>query len=66
MIVCACILNDLQNPHQNLPESWIKIVPESMIRSHIASLHFMAFQNFVKMLYEMTTHEYLPLQSRCV
>lgn len=63
MIVCACILNDLQNPHQNLPESWIKIVPESMIRSHIASLHFMAFQNFVKMLYEMTTHEYLPLQS---
>lgn len=23
----------------------------------------MAFQNFVKMLYEMTTHEYLPLQS---
>ncbi len=62
-IVCACILNDLQNPNQTLPKSWTKIVPESMIRSHIASLHFMAFQNFVKMLYEMICHEYLPLQS---
>lgn len=62
MIVCSCILNDLQNSQQLLPDSWTQIIPESMIRSHIASLHLMTFQSFIKMLYEICTHQYLSLQ----
>lgn len=62
MIVCSCILNDLQNPQQQLPDNWTKIIPESIIRSHIASLHLMTFQNFIKMLYEICTHQYISPQ----
>lgn len=61
IIVCACILNDLENPHQELPHEWTKYIPESIIRSHIASLHLMNFQNFIKLIYEMATHHYLDV-----
>lgn len=58
-IVSSCILNDIENNENSLPETWTKIVPEHLIRSHIASIHIMTFQNFVKMVYEIVTHQTL-------
>ncbi|WP_028044075.1 helix-turn-helix domain-containing protein [Candidatus Stoquefichus massiliensis] len=59
--ITACILNDIENTDQCLPESWTQIIPEHLIRSHIANLHFMSFQNHVKMIYEIVTHQVLSL-----
>ncbi|MEG0366841.1 MAG: AraC family transcriptional regulator, partial [Coprobacillus sp.] len=58
-IIIGCILNNLE---QSLPTSWTDIVPEHFIRSHVACIHLVTFQNFVKMIYEIVTHQTLSTQ----
>lgn len=61
ILVTACILNDIENTDQSLPKAWTQIIPEHLIRSHVASLHLMSFQNHAKMLFEIVTHQILPM-----
>lgn len=60
ILACATLLNNLDNnKEEHIPLKWRQFLSPSSIRNHISCEYLSSFQDFVKMLYSITTHNLL-------
>ena len=64
-IISCCLLNDIENVNQEVPERWKDILPEDVIKTHINSYHLINYQNIIKMIYEIVEHR-VPEQNQLI